>query len=45
MLPNVQQVTIHPIIERVVEAGSMVYTDEYDINSRLTWVRYEHKKI
>ena len=31
MLPNVQQKTIQPIITKTVAAGSMIYTDEYDI--------------
>ena len=45
MLPNVQQVTIRPIIERVVEVGSMVYTDEYDIYCRLSKWQYQHKTV
>ena len=31
MLENVQQVTIGPLIERIIAQGSVVYTDEYDI--------------
>jgi transposase-like protein len=31
MLPNVQHVTIQPIITDTVASGSMIYTDEYDI--------------
>ncbi len=31
MLPNVQQKTIQPIITKTVAAGSMIYSDEYDI--------------
>ena len=30
MLENVKQVTIKPIIERVVLPGTLVYTDEYE---------------
>ena len=39
LLPNVQQVTIQPIIERTVGCGSLVYTDEYDIYARLAACR------
>jgi transposase-like protein len=35
MLANVQQKTIRPIIESVVTPETMIYTDEYDIDSRL----------
>jgi transposase len=35
MLPNVQQVTIQPVITKTVAPGSMLYTDEYDIYNRL----------
>lgn len=45
LLPNVQQVTIHPIIERTVGIGSTVFTDEYNIYSRLTRFGYEHKTV
>jgi transposase-like protein len=36
MLPNVQQNTIAPLIEQTIAKGTVVYTDEYDIYSRLT---------
>jgi transposase-like protein len=45
MLSNVRQTTIRPFIERFVEKGSMVYTDEYDIYSRLTQWSYQHKTV
>jgi len=45
MLPNVQQVTIRPIIERTVGRGSLVYTDEYDIYARLDAWGYSHKTV
>ena len=45
MLPNVQQVTIQPIITRSVASGSQVYTDEYDIYDRLSEWGYQHKKV
>jgi transposase-like protein len=35
MLENVQQTTIGPLIKQTVARGSTVYTDEYDIYSRL----------
>ena len=45
LLPNVQQVTIQPIIERTVGCGSLVYTDEYDIYARLDAWGYGHKTV
>ena len=45
MLPNVQQVTIQPIITSRVAPGSQVYTDEYDIYDRLPEWGYQHKKV
>lgn len=31
MLENVKQVTIAPLIHATIAAGTVVYTDEYDI--------------
>ena len=45
LLPNVQQVTIQPIITRSVAPGSQIYTDEYDIYDRLPEWGYQHKKV
>lgn len=45
MLPNVQQVTIKPVITQTVAPGSLIYTDEYDIYSRLSEWGYEHKSV
>ena len=43
MLENVKQVTIKPIVNAFVEKGSMIYTDEYDIYSRLDeWGYYRN---
>ena len=42
VLPNVQQVTIQPIIESTVEKGATFYTDEYNIYNRRG---YEHKTV
>ena len=35
MLANVQQNTIRPILAATVALGSLVHTDEYDIDARL----------
>ena len=47
MLPNVQQITIHPIILDTVQSGSVIYTDEYDIYCRLPKLNmnYQHKTV
>lgn len=45
MLPNVQQVTIQPVITQVVGVGSLIYTDEYDIYNRLVEWGYQHKTV
>jgi transposase len=45
MLPNVQQVTIQPVITNSVALGSQFYTDEYDIYERLSEWGYRHKKV
>ena len=45
MLPNVQQTTIRPVIVETVRAESRLYTDEYDIYSRLSEWGYDHKSV
>ena len=45
MLPNVQQNTIAPLIKRTIAKGTVVYTDEYDIYSRLTEWGYPHHTV
>ena len=45
MLPNVQQNTIAPLIKRTIVKGTVVYTDEYDIYSRLTEWGYHHHTV
>lgn len=45
MLANVQQVTIGPLIRQRITAGSVVYTDEYDIYHRLPQWGYEHHTV
>lgn len=45
MMPNVQQVTIKPVITKVVKQGSLIYTDEYNIYARLPEWGYEHQTV
>jgi transposase len=45
MLPNVQQVTIAPLITKTIIAGTLIYTDEYNIYARLNEWGYEHKTV
>ena len=45
MLANVQQVTIGPLIKRTIAKGTLIYTDEYDIYSRLEEWGYEHRTV
>jgi len=45
MLANVKQLTIAPIIQSTVAAGTMVYTDEYGIYNRLSQWGYRHKTV
>lgn len=45
VVPNVQQKTIAPIIKSGVARGTMVYTDEYDIYSRLTEWGFKHSSV
>lgn len=45
MLENVKQSTIQPIIEATVSKGSLIYTDEYDIYTRLEQWGYGHQTV
>jgi len=45
MVENVQQVTIKPLIQATIARGTCVYTDEYDIYSRLAQWGYEHESV
>jgi transposase-like protein len=45
MLEDVQQVTIGPLIKRAITEGSVVYTDEYGIYSRLREWGYTHRTV
>lgn len=45
MLENVRQATIEPLIRQTVQAGTLVYTDEYSIYARLQEWGYAHKSV
>ena len=45
MLENVKQVTIGPLIKQTITEGNTVYTDEYDIYSRLEEWGYGHETV
>jgi len=45
MLGNVQQVTIKPRIQATIVSGALVYTDEYDIYSRLEQWGDNHESV
>ena len=45
LLANVQQVTIAPFLRAAIAPGTTVYTDEYDIDSRLKEWGYEHLTV
>jgi len=45
MFPNVQQVTIKPFITENIEKETLIYTDEYNIYSRLVEWGYYHKTV
>ena len=45
MLEDVKQITIGPLIRSAITEGSVVYTDEYDIYSRLEEWGYEHRTV
>lgn len=45
LLPNVQRVTIAPLIQQTIQVGSRLYTDEYDIYTHLGASGYTHKTV
>jgi len=45
MLENVQQATIGPLIRQTIAKGAVVYTDEYDIYTRLPEWGYIHHTV
>lgn len=45
MLANVQHVTIKPLIQATIAPGTCIYTDEYDIYSRLEEWGYDRESV
>ncbi len=45
MLANVQQQPIRPILQATIAPATTIYTDEYDIYSRLPEWGYEHRTV
>ena len=45
MPEDVKQVTIGPLIERTIAKGTLIYTDGYDIYSRLVEWGYGHETV
>lgn len=45
MLSDVKQKTIKPLIESTIKVGTLIYTDEYNIYSRLKAWGYLHKTV
>ena len=45
MLENVRQVTIAPLIKATIKIGSHIFTDEYDIYSRVAEWGYDHSTV
>ena len=45
MLADVKQKTIGPLIRRTIAPGTAVFTDEYDIHSRLPQWGYGHRTV
>jgi len=45
MLENVQQTTIAPLIKATIKIGSHIFTDEYDIYSRIAQWGYDHSSV
>jgi transposase-like protein len=45
MLENVQQVTIKPLIEQIIQPGTLIYTDASNIYTRLSEWGYDHKTV
>ena len=45
VVPNVQQKTIKPIIEKTITKFSTIYTDEYNIYAKLEEWEYYHKTV
>ena len=42
---DVKQSTLEPIMKSCIQAGTLIYTDEYNIYNKLTHWGYEHKTV
>ena len=45
MLSNVKQMTIAPLIKNTISPTTLIYTDEYNIYTRLSEWGYSHKTV
>lgn len=45
VVPDTKSKTVLPIVDKTVEKGSQIYTDEYPINGCLTYMGYNHDRI
>jgi transposase-like protein len=45
MLANVQQPTIQPLLQQAIQEDSLIFTDEYDIYSRLEEWGFRHQTV
>jgi transposase-like protein len=45
LLANVKQKTIEPLMKDTIASGTLVYTDEYSIYTRLEAWGYDHKSV
>ncbi len=45
LLPKVQQATIQPLLTATIQTDTLIYTDEYDIYSRLPEWGDQHKSV
>ena len=45
MLENVKQVTIKPLVDRTIAKETLIYSDAYDIHSRLVEWGYGHETV
>lgn len=45
LMENVQTKTIAPVINKFIEVGSDIFTDEYDIYHYLSKAGYQHKTV
>jgi transposase len=45
VVPDNKSKTVLPIVDKTVEKGSQIYTDEYPVYAPLTHMGYNHDKI